>query len=648
MNPRGPRLLLVDDDATTLRALSRILSAYGDQRLATSGAQALHLARAEPPDLMLIDMEMPGMSGTQLCALLKSDPMLADVPVLFVTSDDTQETRVEALQLGAADFVIKPFLSEQLQARVAAILRNAERLKQSKQEVAQASPAAASLLHSGPFRLMAVDDDEGAIEMLRHTLSGVGEVRAVQQGRDAMDMARSWQPDLVLIDALMSGMDGFELCSRLQADPQLRQVPIVFVTRLANFQYEAKALALGATDFVIKPYSPPILKARVRNLLELKRRSDIELATAATQGQRLTSERQAAVIEGASDAIVTINAEGLIVLMNAAAGRMLQLDPQRTPGMPAAALLAPRLPGLPLTQATASRRVLVSRDDGAALPAEVSVSHVGDGSMRLTTLMLRDLSDRERLQAEASARAAAEASNRTKALMISYVAHEIDNPLKCILGFTQALRSDATAPLNDTQAHRLQMIEAGCVQLTALMKDLTDLGHYELGRLVITPQPVRAADVVNEALRAAAALADQVEVRLDCAPVEADQHWVLADANRLRQCLINLLSNGIKYNRRGGQVSVTLRTLDDCLEIAISDTGTGMTDLQMQHLFEPFNRLGRDDTKVPGTGLGLVVTRQLIEAMGGHLEVSSQPGQGSRFAVILHRAPALPTQAASA
>lgn len=648
MNPRGPRLLLVDDDATTLRALSRILSAYGDQRLATSGAQALHLARAEPPDLMLIDMEMPGMSGTQLCALLKSDPKLANVPVLFVTSDDTQETRVEALQLGAADFIVKPFLGEQLLARVAAILRNAARLEQSKQEVAQTIPTAPSPLHSGPFRLLAVDDDEGAIEMLRHTLSGVGEVRAVQQGRDAMEMAQSWQPDLVLIDALMSGMDGFELCSHLQADPHLKHVPVVFVTRLANFQYEAKALALGATDFVIKPYSPPILKARVRNLLELKRRSDIELAAAATQGQRLTAERQAAVIEGASDAIITINAEGLIVLMNTAAGRMLQLDPRQAAGMPAAALLAPRLPLLTLTPSTVSQRVLVARDDGAAVPAEVSISRVGEGDTQLTTLMLRDRSDRERLEAEASARAAAEASNRTKALMISYVAHEIDNPLKCILSFTQALRSDTSAPLNDTQANRLQMIEAGCLQLTALMKDLTDLGHYELGRLTIAQQPVRAATVVDEALRAAAALADQVEVTLKRDASAADQHWVLADANRLRQCLINLLSNGIKYNRRGGQVIVALNTLDDCVEIAITDTGKGLTDAQVRHLFEPFNRLGQHDAKVPGTGLGLVVTRQLIEAMGGHLEVSSQPGQGSRFAVVLHRAPALPAMAASA
>lgn len=637
MDTRLPRLLLVDDDATTLRVLSRVLSAYADQRLATSGAQALHLARAETPDMMLIDMQMPGMSGAQLCAQLKSDPLLAHVPVLFVTSDDSEETRLEALQLGAADFITKPIHADQLQARVAAVLRGAARLERAKKEAAAHASQAAPSLHAGPARLLVVDDDEGAIEMLRHTLRGVGEVRAVVNGRTAIELANSWRPDLILVDARMPGMDGFELCSRLQADPGLRHVPIVFVTRLAEAQHETQALELGATDFITKPYSPAALKARVRNLLELKRRTDIELATAASQGQRLAAERLAAVIECASDAVVTINAAGLVVLMNAAAGRLFEIDHHAAPGLSAQTLIGERLPELDLMTPTTPRRVLLSRRSLPPLATEVSISCMGEGSLRLATLMIRDLSDRERLEAEAHARAAAEAANRTKALMMSYVAHEIGNPLNCVLGFAQLLRHDLAATLTQTQSHRLTMIESGCMQLSMLMKDLSDLGHFELGKLLVERKRTSAAKIVDEALQTASVLTQQVKIDLRLEAIQVGSSQVLADGNRLRQCLINLISNGIKYNKPEGRVTVSLREAGEWLEIDVADTGLGMDEAQIARLFEPFNRLGRQASPVQGSGLGLVVTRMLIEAMGGKLTATSQPGVGSCFTIHLSR-----------
>ena len=637
MKSAAPTLLLVDDDATSLRVLSRMLSAYPDQRLATSGEQALQLAQGCQPDLMLIDMQMPGMSGVQLCAQLKSDPQLARVPVLFVTSDDTEETRLEALQLGAAGYLIKPVQAEQLQARVAAMLRDSALLEQAKTAVA-ASGEDAPPPHSGPSRLLVVDDDVGALELLRHTLRGIGEVRAVQNGETALSILETWQPDLVLVDARMQGMDGFELCRRVRAAPRLRHVPVMFVTRLADVHYEAQALEVGAAEFITKPYSPAILKARVRNLLELKHRTDLELAAAASHGQRLTADRLRAVVDGASDAIITVNASGQVALMNAAAGRLLGLDHRTAPGLGAAELLAARLPGVDLAIPSAARRAALMRDGQDALPTEVSISMVGDDALRLTTLMIRDLSDRERLEAESQARAAAEAANNTKALMMSYVAHEIGNPLNCILGFAQLLAHDTVNLLTPVQAHRLKMIEAGCMQLTSLMQDLRDLGHFELGRLSVNCEPTDAVATTRSALQTASALAQQAEVVLSHAVAADADTLTLADENRLRQCLINLISNAVKYNKPEGRVDISLRNRSGMLEIAVADTGMGMDEEQIAQLYEPFNRLGRQASGIVGSGLGLYVTRQLIEAMGGQLTVTSQPGVGSCFTVQLRLA----------
>ncbi len=648
MKSSAPTLLLVDDDASSLRVLSRMLSAYPDQRLATSGEQALQLAQGCQPDLMLIDMQMPGMSGVQLCAQLKGDPQLARVPVLFVTSDDTEETRLEALQLGAAGYLTKPVQAEQLQARVAAMLRDCALLEEAKTAAAASGDDSPPPLHSGPSRLLVVDDDAGALELLRHTLRGIGEVRAVQNGETALALLDTWQPDLILVDARMQGMDGFELCRRVRADHRLRHVPVMFVTRLADVHYEAQALEVGAAEFITKPYSPAILKARVRNLLELKHRTDLELAAAASQGQRLTADRLRAVIDGASDAIITVNASGQVALMNAAAGRLLGLDHRTAPGLAATELLGARLPDVDLTAPSMARRAVLVRAGQDPLPTEVSISMVGDDALRLTTLMIRDLSDRERLQAESQARAAAEAANRTKALMMSYVAHEIGNPLNCILGFAQLLAHDSVNLLTPVQAHRLKMIEAGCTQLSSLMQDLRDLGHFELGRLSVNCEPLDAVVTTLSALQTTSALAQQADVVLRHT-IEADTDTqTLADENRLRQCLINLISNAVKYNKPDGHVDITLRNRAGLLEIAVVDTGMGMDDEQIAQLYEPFNRLGRQASGIVGSGLGLYVTRQLIEAMGGQLTVTSQAGVGSRFTILLRLAAGDALQASAA
>lgn len=648
MDIKQARLLLVDDDPGNLRLLSRMLGEFSNQRLATSGAQALLLARADPPDLVIADMKMPGLSGDQLCSLIRSDPLLADVPVMIVTSDDSNETRIKLLQLGAADFICKPVNPEQLLARAQALLRNAALLKRSLLERAAQrpgpSPSPSPMSSSGPLKLLAVDDDESAIEVLRYSLHGMGEVRAVQSGQEALALADSWLPDIVLLDASMPEMDGFEVCKALKARPAQLHVPVVFVTQFSDPSSETKALELGAADFISKPYSHAVLKARVRNLLDLKRRADAELFAAAQQGHRLATERIGAVIEGASDAIVTVDSTGYVVLMNVAAGRMFHVDHRSAEGRLIAELLGPELAELAelaaAQPAATGQNLSLSRPDGAAVPLEVSVSRVGCGLLELTTLVLRDLSVREQLEAESRARAVAEATSRTRAMMQAYIAHEMGNPLNGMLGCAQLLQADEQSPLTAAQARRVEMIRASGEQLKALMRDLVDLEHLERGQVGVEIAPVDVVAVADRSLRAVSSLAEQGEVELRKGPCSEGLR-VMADAQRLQQCLVNLLSNAVKYNRKGGCVELTISPdwQAGLVKISVRDEGLGMDAAQCEHLFEPFNRLGRQHSSTPGTGLGLVVTQQLVAAMGGRIEVTSRIDEGSCFSITLPSSP---------
>ena len=632
MTSREVCLLLVDDNVSEIQVMGRMLAQYPDQRFATSGEAALRLARETTPDLILLDIDMPGMSGFDVCDALKADPVLAGVPVIFVTSHDAPALEVAALQNGAADFVTKPLVAAQLVARVRAQLNTKMLVDDLKRDHLVSNVAAPRAGLSTP-RLLIVDDDIASIHVLRHTLANMGDFHFAKSGEEALQLARRLLPDLILLDAHMPGLDGFDVCKSLRAEARFSHVPIVFVTRFSDPRYEMRAFDLGATDFIAKPYTAAVLQARVRNLLDLKRRLDAELRAVREHWRRIGDARVADIVGAASDAIVTYNADDEVVLINAAACRMFGVGHEQTMGSAAQALLGANVSsqgGWP----SDSARATMARADGTGVAVELSVSRVGEGADRLTTVMLRDISERESLEAETRSRLQAETESRTKTQMMSYIAHEIGNPLTGILGFAQLMAGDTGHALVPEQAARLQHILSSGRHLEGLMRDVMDLGRFGSGKLTIDLRCVDVAACAQDAAAAVSALAAQAGVTVSSLPVSPSVH-VTADADRLRQCLLNLLTNAIKYGRPGGWARIEM--VGDSQEVAISvrDNGLGMDASQRQHLFEPFNRLGRQRAGAPGAGLGLVISRQLVEAMNGQLRVESDPGLGSCFTIVL-------------
>ena len=185
--------------------------------------------------------------------------------------------------------------------------------------------------------------------------------------------------------------------------------------------------------------------------------------------------------------------------------------------------------------------------------------------------------------------------------------------------------------------------------LLRLINDVLDLSRIEAGQFGIDPGAVELAPLLDEAIQMSQPLASQGRIHLVADYRGRHTDWVLADPTRLRQVLLNLLSNGIKYNRADGHVHVKVSRQGGHARIEVSDTGIGMSAEQMAHLFEPFNRLGRDRQGFEGTGIGLSLTRQLMHLMGGEVHVDSHEGRGTRVALTLPaaEAPAPATGAAA-
>ncbi|HEX3510234.1 MAG TPA: ATP-binding protein [Solirubrobacteraceae bacterium] len=246
--------------------------------------------------------------------------------------------------------------------------------------------------------------------------------------------------------------------------------------------------------------------------------------------------------------------------------------------------------------------------------------------------------------AQRAAVAEAEHANRAKSEFLSRMSHELRTPLNAVIGFGQLLELDE---LESDQREGVEQILKAGRHLLELINEVLDISRIESGTMSMSLEAVHLGSTVADALSLIRPLADAAGVTLDADPKDLADVYVLADHQRLKQVLINLLSNAVKYNRSGGQVRVCSKELPgNRLELAVADTGQGLSAEQLDRLFEPFDRLGAESGEIEGTGLGLAVSIRLMEAMGGTIRAESQPGAGTTMRIELaqaaraHEAPA--------
>ncbi len=278
---------------------------------------------------------------------------------------------------------------------------------------------------------------------------------------------------------------------------------------------------------------------------------------------------------------------------------------------------------------------LESQGDGGQVRDIGARRYGADEIGQLAAALNALLAQRAAARAAALARERAEASSAAKSELLSRISHELRTPLNAIVGFAHVLRTDSVVSADPIRADRVELIGKAGRHLSALIGDLMDLSRIDRGAERVQLQCVALDAVCRDALAlvAADAAAAGVELAHRYAP---DAGWVRADPTRLGQVLLNLLSNAIKYNRERGRVELTTsRTRDGRVEIRVTDDGLGMSGDQLAGLFQPFNRLGREASDRPGTGLGLVISRSLVALMAGELDVASTDRQGSIFTIRL-------------
>lgn len=255
-------ILIVDDDLDSLQLLRRQLEDAGYfVRLANSGELALLSAFRQAPDLVLLDVDMPGMDGFDVCRCLKRHPAMASVPVVFISASADSDDRMEGFDAGGADYVGKPFDATEVLARVAVHIRISLQAKELLRRYALAGTAAATAPQT---EIMVVEDTPESMRLLTAILERGGyAVRQAPNGELALWSAARKPPALLLLDVRMPGMNGFDVCRCLKADPATAEIPVIFITALGDVEDKREGFTVGGADFIVKPFANDEVLARV-------------------------------------------------------------------------------------------------------------------------------------------------------------------------------------------------------------------------------------------------------------------------------------------------------------------------------------------------------------------------------------------------
>jgi signal transduction histidine kinase len=481
-------------------------------------------------------------------------------------------------------------------------------------------------------RIVVADDNVDMREYVHRLLSDRWSVEAYPDGRAALEAVKRHVPALVIADVMMPGLDGFELLKELQADPDTSRVPVILLSARAGEEARIEGLQLGASDYLVKPFSARELRARVdAQILRAEIRASQE-----AHAQRLSDIfRQApvaiAILRGPDHTYEFANEPylGLVAHRPILGKPMLEALPELADQGIKELLDEVRSSGQPF--ASSSRRVLLNRGvDGAAEEAFFKLVYQpmidGDGQSTGIVVVATEVTEL------ANARRDAESANRAKDEFIAMLSHELRNPLSPILTALQLMKLRGI----DAAERERTIIERQVGHLVGLVDDLLDVSRITRGKIELKKEYVELADVVANAVETASPLLEERQHHLDIR-VPRRGCSIHGDKERLAQVVANLLTNAAKYTEPRGSIEISAGREADAVVISVRDTGIGIDPAMQASIFDVFTQARQAlDRSQGGLGLGLAIVRSLVTLHGGTVAVFSEGlGRGTTFTVRL-------------
>jgi PAS domain S-box-containing protein len=488
--------------------------------------------------------------------------------------------------------------------------------------------------------ILNVDDYPPGLYSRSRILRQAGfEVREALTGRDALQLAATERPDLVLLDVNLPDMSGPEVCRRLKADPATSSVLVMHLSASSVRDSDrVRGLELGADGYLVEPVEPDELIASIHALLRVRR---------AEERVRQAVHEWQTTFDALHDGVCLLDRDGRMVRCNRTASRLLGKTAEELIGSLCDDVIAAAFADA--ERALFSRMLETARRESTELAVgsrwiEVITDPVVDatGALSGAVVILSDVTARKQaelehadlLRRERAARDEAEAAIRAMDDFLAMLSHELRTPLNAMMGWLRVLR--LTGDLDEADRVRaLETIERNAEAQARLIEDLLDVSRIIAGTLRLDIGPVDLTAVVADTLNLVRPLAQAKGIVLESAFVPETR--ISGDESRLRQVVANLLSNAIKFTASGGRVAVSLERRDARVQISVQDTGMGIATDFLPHVFDRLRQAGSTTTRGQGgLGLSLAIVRHLVELHGGAVRADSPgPGRGAIFTVTL-------------
>ncbi len=525
-------------------------------------------------------------------------------------------------------------------------------------------------------QIVAIVDDRltnlKILERLARSLEDDIEVRVFDHPHRALDASRTEAPDLVVTDFQMPDLDGAGFIRRFRESPDCVDVPVMVITAYEDRELRYQALEAGATDFLLSPVDHHEFRVRSRNLL-MMRRQQLELRHRANslEAKMLADERRhqdalrqshellIRVIDAVPVMVGATDREGRYVFVNDWFARRLARPAGSIIGLTPAAV-RDDLPARATMER--DRRIIV----GMETPSSYEESTAGPSGERRVLLtnkvLLRDPGGRpslvvtaslditERKEAELAQIAAkeeAELASRSKTEFLANMSHELRTPLNAIIGFSEVMADEVMGPIGNARYSGYARDICNSAQhLLGIISDILDVSKLEAGKIELDESDADLGQIVNDVLLLVQERAGALDIRIET-DLPNDLPHLRADTLKLKQVLLNLITNAVKFSHAGSRVLLRGRAGDDGMKLAVIDQGIGMDDSEIETAVTRFGQVASTwSRRHPGTGLGLPLAIGLVDLHGGRIVVESRKGVGTTVTVHLPADRIITTQAA--
>lgn len=532
-------------------------------------------------------------------------------------------------------------------------------------------------------KILVVDDQPENIHVLIENLESKYEILFATDGLKALDIATSDnRPDLILLDIMMPGIDGYEVCRRLKAVDATSDIPIIFITAKPDEMDETEGFTLGAADYIIKPFRLPVVKARIQSVLRLKEEMDQRLLLArkledlnknleeriqgktrqlliANEHLKVSELKYRTIFENAIEGIFKSTLEGRLLDVSPSCAKILEYESAQS--LIDENVNAVNLYHQPQDRQEWTRRLVeegevisfetrFKKKTGSIIWALLSAKGIRNPQGKITHYQgfFVDITEQKRVTELEQANTRLRELDSLKSSLLSTASHDMRSPMSAILGFNGMIKSMFSKnfiPLSQTNPEletvagkimdRFDIIENEGLRLIRMVNDFLDVSKLESGCSEWNDQSVLLNDVCKQAMRVVSGL-DQTNRNVQLENTFAPDLPILkCDPDRLMQVMVNLLGNAAKFTQSGFIRVCTLAVPKNQIEVQIEDTGPGIPEIEQLKIFDKFHQIPHQISSLKdapkGTGLGLTICKKIVEHYGGKIWVESEPGIGSTF-----------------